>query len=450
MAKQSELDVVLNPRPYELDAGRLLLVPLLPQSPPKVALPSEIWERILAYAVHSPYNVDQSKRRLTRAQWRAELSTICRTFSVLVPPLLFAHPVVSTPRSLTALSNAIHAGHARWDSLRRILYSTPGRWVQSLDLSPLDPGSEHLVVDALLRNMLPLVPFLDELRLNPTIQLSRLTFDAFRSGPHASKLRSLTGLRFSAPHLGPAAPPGSGAAAQAMYEEVQDPVLRLLRACLSLQELELLPPPRPLNAADDDDDDWPIPEGSETELHEPPDLPSLQSLAVFLSPTSPMVALLSRSALPSIQRLTIPGELAVSSDLLSAHGSALRALAIHEPPTVSPALAAEHVPHNLLSTCPSLRHLVLPCSTPQFDSVTRHPLATLSIPRPTPEFLRTLERGLFPALRVVQFRDTRWLRKGVAPIARQTGVAGEMARWRVRLGRLRVRVLDGAGREEEV
>lgn len=82
MAKQSELDVVLNPRPYELDAGRLLLVPLLPQGSPRAALPSEVWERVLAFAVHSPYSVEKSAKRLTRAQWRAELSTVCKVFSV--------------------------------------------------------------------------------------------------------------------------------------------------------------------------------------------------------------------------------------------------------------------------------------------------------------------------------------------------------------------------------
>lgn len=369
-----------------------------------------------------------------------------------MPPLLFAHPTVSSTASLFALSDAIHAGHARWDSLRRILYSTPGRWVLSLDLSPLHPGPDALTVDKLLRDMLPLVPFLDELQLNCDIQLSRLTFDALQSGPHASRLRSLTGLRFAAPHLGPAAPADSLPAARAMYEELQDPTLRLLRSCVRLQELELLPPPRRVGADDEDEDEWPVPEGSETELHEPLELPSLQSLTIFLRPTSPMVALLSRSPLPTLQRLAMSGELAASSNLLPAHGSALRALALHEPPTVPPAVATEHCPRNLLSTCNGLRHLVLPCSVPPLDPLLgdRHPLTTLSIPRPTPEFLRTLERGLLPSLRVVQLRDTRWLRKGVAPSARQTGVAGEMVRWRLRLGRLRVRVLDGAGREEGV
>ncbi|EJD37065.1 hypothetical protein AURDEDRAFT_173823 [Auricularia subglabra TFB-10046 SS5] len=211
MAKQTELDVVLNARPYELNTGQLLLVPLLPPNTPKATLPSEVWERVLAYAIHGPYNIEKSKRRLTRAQWRAELSTVCRMFSVLVPPLLFAHPTVSSPNSLRALSDVIHAGDARWDSLRRILHSTPGRWVQSLDMSALDPGSHYLQVDALLRNMLPLVPFVAEIRLNASIALSRATLDALRIGPHAARTRSLTGLRFAAPHLGPAAPPDADA-----------------------------------------------------------------------------------------------------------------------------------------------------------------------------------------------------------------------------------------------
>ncbi|EJD34575.1 hypothetical protein AURDEDRAFT_131105 [Auricularia subglabra TFB-10046 SS5] len=143
-------------------------------------------------------------------------------------------------------------------------------------------------------------------------------------------------------------------------------------------------------------------------------------------------------------------ELAVETDLLAAHGYSLRSLALVEKPNAPPGVATEHCPPNLLHTCPSLRHLVLPCSIPPLERYPgRHPLTTLSIPRPTAEFLAALERGLLPSLRVIQLRDARWLRAGVASIARQTGVAGEMGRWRVRLGRLRVRVLDGTGREEE-
>ena len=76
------ISVLLNPRPYENEAGKLLLVPLLPDAPPRSSLPREVWERVLAHAVHGPYVVDPLRTTLSRAQWRAELVTVCRTFSV--------------------------------------------------------------------------------------------------------------------------------------------------------------------------------------------------------------------------------------------------------------------------------------------------------------------------------------------------------------------------------
>lgn len=451
MANLSNVDVVLNPRPYERDAGRLLLVPLLPEGAPKASLPAEVWERVLAYAIHGLYRTEQSRRCLSRAQWRAEIGTVCKMFSVLVPPLLFAHPTVSTSNGLRKLSSAIHEGNARWDSLRRILHSTPGRWVLSLDLSSLEPGADALAVDTLLRNMLPLVPFLDELRLNSFIQLSRPTFDVLRTGSQAHRMRVLTGICFSSPHLGLAAPPNATAATKAMYQQHQDPVLRLLRACDNLQELELVSPHRLGGEDEEDDDEWPVPEGSEPELHDMLELLRLDTLHLSLRPSSAIITLLCRSPLPALQRLTIAGELAIATDLLSAHGSALRALALSEGLATSDHAPEEYCPPNLLALCGSLRHLVLPCSAPKLDPVrgVQHPLVTLSIPRPTPDFLRSLEAGLFPALRVVQLRETRWLPRGVAGVARRTGVAGEMARWRTRLGRMGIRVLDIAGQEEQ-
>lgn len=45
-------------------------------------------------------------------------------------------------------------------------------------------------------------------------------------------------------------------------------------------------------------------------------------------------------------------------------------------------------------------------------------------------------------LKVVRMRSVRWLRKGVGGQALEAGYQGEMKRWRIRLGRRGVGVVD--------
>jgi len=359
----------------------------------------------------------------------------------IVPPLLFTHPTVNSVAMLQALAKKVFEGDARWDNLHRIEYSTPGRWVQSLDMSAMSVDDEdQLAFDSILRRLIPILPFLGSIHLNARLQLSRGAYTALQ----AVRLRVLTGAVFDAPHLGPTAPAGSPAAAHMLYRSLQDPLLCLLRNCAFLQELELVPPEG--DDQSDVEDDFPIPEGAEEELHEPLELPKLSRFALLLKPEAPLARLFARSLLPSLQHLVLHAELANSTSFLEVHGANLRVLALFVPPKAT----VSGYPTNLLSTCPSLRHLVLPSSAIplQPDPGHEHPLITLSIPRPDPHLLRTLEMGTFPALRVVQLRDARWLRRGVASQARFAGIAGEMSRWKTRLGRLNIRVVDAAGRQD--
>lgn len=58
----------------------------------------------------------------------------------------------SSIRSLEKFFEQLHRGEQSWDSIRRIPFSTPGRWVQSLDLSELafNGQSQALLMDSLL------------------------------------------------------------------------------------------------------------------------------------------------------------------------------------------------------------------------------------------------------------------------------------------------------------
>ncbi|KAH7105117.1 hypothetical protein BKA62DRAFT_691724 [Auriculariales sp. MPI-PUGE-AT-0066] len=442
MDQLSTLNVVLNPRPYENVSGKLLLVPLLPDSPPKITLPREIWERVLAHAVRGAYEVGHLKDPLPRSQWCAELGTVCKTFSLIMPPLLFAHPVINSVPMLQALAAKAMDGDARWDNLHRIEYSTPGRWICSLDMANMSVADdERLLFDSLLRLLIPLLPFLSSIHLNSRIRLSR---GAYASLPR-SRLRVFTGAVFDAPHLGPTAPAGAVDSVRTMYRSLQDPLVTFLRSCTALEELELVPPTKDDDESDEEDI-FPIPDGAEQENHDPLEMPQLRRLALLLKPDSPLVRLLARSCLPNLHHLVLHAEVATSTTFLETHGTSLSALALFVPPkTVVPGY-----PTHPLTSCPSLRHLILPSSdiSLHLEGRQTHPLVTLSVPKPAAHLLTTLESGCFPALRVVQLREARWLRRGVASQARITGVAGEMGRWRARLSRLGVKVLDADGRQE--
>ena len=55
----------------------------------------------------------------------------------------------------------------KWDSIRRVIYSTPGRWVQILDLNQLAfmDHAQVVLIDFPLTRLFQLTPFLSVLSL---------------------------------------------------------------------------------------------------------------------------------------------------------------------------------------------------------------------------------------------------------------------------------------------
>ncbi|KAJ7292745.1 hypothetical protein C8J57DRAFT_1110797 [Mycena rebaudengoi] len=414
--------ILLRPRPYAQYAGSFFLVALLP--PPKLlpSLPSEIWAEIFAFVAKS------------QAVW--PLLTVCKSFKDIALPLVYTRVECSQIKPLEKFVSRLHTADQRWDSIRRIPWSTPGRWVQSLDLSQVEfIGQAHaLVLDSLLVQLFPLVPFLARFSINPAFVLSRRVMEALGQRPGAVHLRVLEGI---------SCVPSSS---------VEEPIVQLLRCCSNLEQLEIIG--HGLDPAELDlNTNMSLPE-SIGPLH----LPNLHTLTILSVYSSSLLHSLLLSALPSLTKLTvtpyddIPYPASVSTQLISMHGGTLRSLLLFTPKAWPTRLHPS--PQTVLCTSPTLRHLSLEKPLPAaltLPAENSHPLQILSIPRPNADFWVVLERLLphLPSLRAVRTRDVRWLRKGMGQRAQEAGVQGEMGEWRRRLLRRGIRILDADWKECE-
>ena len=344
-------------------------------------------------------------------------------------PVFYSQIHLFTVTSLQKFCTRLHVADQKWDSIRRIPYSTPGRWVQILDLSILLSDS-HLLVDSLLTQLFPLVPFLSRLTLPTTYVLSRRAAASLALREGSVNIRVLEGISYM-PNQGL---PGD------------DILVRLLRSCPNLEQLEV------------------IDQGLQSVVHwdespittTPPelvplDLPRLHTMTLLSMPWSPLLLFLLHSPLPSLAKLTItpyddivyPNSLV--SQFISTHGEKLRSLFLFTRRTWPTVLHPS--PSTLLQSAPNLRHLSLEAPLPRLvmpSSPSSHPLQILSIPRPNAEFWKVLERLLpfLPSLRAVRARDLRWLRRGMTPRAQEAGAQGELREWRRRLAPRGIRVLD--------
>lgn len=332
----------------------------------------------------------------------------------------------------------------KWDSIRRIPWSTPGRWVQVLDLSDLTftCQAQALLLDSLLTDLFPLLPFLSRFSINPSFVLSRRAMASLGCRQGATNIRSLEGISYIP--------------LQSPSNAHEDPVVQLLRCCENLEELEIIgqgvDPMEILEASYEDTDTSP------PESFNPLNLQRLHTLTLLSMHSSPVMLSLLLSPLPSLRKLTLtpyedlPNSLV--APLISTHGAALRSLLLFTPNSWP---SRRHPsPTTLLHTSPNMNHLSLehplPALTlPNDRTYSGHPLQILSIPRPSPEFWLILDRLLpgLPSLRAVRARDVRWLRKGMTLQAQECGVQGEMREWRRRLLRRGIRVLDADWKESE-
>lgn len=334
--------------------------------------------------------------------------------------------------SLEKFFNRLYAADQKWDGLRRIPYSTPGRWVQNIDLSDIGFESQPQAIqfDTIMTKLFPLTPFLASLSVNPSLIMSRRALSSLSSREGSMYIRSLSGISYFTPH-------------SSVPDE--DPFVQLLRNCPNLEELYIVgqgvdPLELEFNASAFD---YP----SMTHFH-PLRLHKLRLLSLLSMHSSPLMLALLHSPLPALKKLTLTPyhdfqyPVSLVSEFMSTHGSMLSSLLLYTPKSWPTRLHPS--PEDVLIYAPNLHHLSLEKPLPDLQLHSKHPLSILSIPRPKSEFWRTLERllPLLPNLLAVRARDVRWLRKGISFRAQAAGIQGEMLEWKRRLERRGIRMLD--------
>lgn len=347
-------------------------------------------------------------------------------------PLIYANARISNVVSLERFQERLYSADQKWDSLRRIPFSTPGRWVQVLDLSTLTFTGQvqALQIDTLLTELFPLTPSLTRLSMNPSFVLSRRALAALGDRECAAKLCILEGISYIP-------------ARNSQFRS--DPLVKLLRSCINLEQLEIL------GQGSDPADLDPISEDVDPSLLDsfaPLDLPRLHTMTLLSMHTSPLLLTLVLSPLPSVQKVSIspyddvPYPTGLVTHFISVHGNKLRSLLLFTPKSWPTRLHPS--PTTLLNMCPRLRHLSLESPLPKLELSDSHPLQILSIPRPCDDFWRRFEKLLphLPHFCMIRMRDVRWLRKGMNPRAQTAGIQGEMQEWKKRLGRYRIRLVD--------
>ncbi|KAI0688143.1 hypothetical protein BC835DRAFT_1419398 [Cytidiella melzeri] len=431
-ASTSTDTILLQPRRYAKAPGSLTLIPLLPHKPPAKALPAELWIKILGY-VFAAYAVQGQRSLQSTSALKQNVLLVCKTIKEIALPLYYRHAQLATYSSLERFTNHLLAADKQWDSIRRIPYSTPGRWVQVLDLTDLRCSKWSEVcyrVDDILARLLPLLPFMGHLVLNDTLTPSFRLMVSLRDRDGNERLKSIQGLKIA--HN---------------WVDVECPFLQLLQRCPNLEQLEFSGcGVEPLFNPQHSLPPW---------RHLPPEtlhLPRLRKLSMISTPCSPAMFALLHSELPSLTHLTITPyeDVSIPASLvpqfISTHGEKLSSLHLYSPKKSWPNMHFPS-PTNLLHTCPNLYHLSLENPLPTLTTCStypKHPLRILSIPRPLPEFLTVLDSLLpnLPDLQVVRARDVKWLRPGMSSHAMEAGVQGELRQWRQRLARRKVDVVD--------
>ncbi|KAJ3575245.1 hypothetical protein NP233_g1233 [Leucocoprinus birnbaumii] len=424
--------IFLQPRLYAQRPGKFLLLPLLPFRKPLKALPTEIWADIFAFAVAG------GGREATR--WAFSFLTICKSFKDVALPILYSTVTLISIDKLEQFYARLYTADQKWDSIRRIPYSTPGRWVLNLDLSglALEGSKQALRLDSLLALLFPLTPFVRHLSFNPSFTMSRRVIHSLAQREGAVNIRSLEGLAYFKP---PSTLPD------------EDPFVQLLRRCPNIEELEIIGhgvDPNELELIFETfiiDEEHP--HSRDLDSFSPLDLPNLRTLTLLSMHHSPLMLGLLHSPLPSLRKLTltpyddIPFPISLSTKFIATHGSNLRSLLLSTPKSWPTRLHPS--PVDILHSCPTLRHLSLENPLPQLTLPSeKHPLQILSIPRPSADnwlVVDKLSRQL-PRLHVLRASEVRKLKKGLSSRAQEAGVQGEVKEWRRRLFRRGIRVLD--------
>ena len=291
--------------------------------------------------------------------------------------------------------------------------------------------------------------------LNPTITLSRRALAAFTFRDGCQYLKSVKGIQAPIAHT-----------VNQVHHSVlaldSDPLVQLIRNSPGLEEIEIHGP-----GFDSIEVDFalqlagvlPPVEIEEQEpvlqINDPLELNNLKSLSILSTHSSPLMFALLSSELPSLQRLAVtpyddlPYPTSLVSKFIQVHGSTLRSLHLYTPKDTWPTISHPS-PSDILLTCPNLTHLSLEFPLPELKIPLSshpskvHPLQILSIPRPSQRCYQAVSTivSSLKNLRVVRTRDVRWLRRGIASQAMETGTQGEMREWKRRLALRGVTLLD--------
>ncbi|KAG8886930.1 hypothetical protein FRB98_000758 [Tulasnella sp. 332] len=447
--------------------SQFLVCPLFPLDKPKhaLAIPEEVWRHVLEYL---PLDAQR--------EMNLRMVLVCRAFKDITLPLLYGQASINTTTSLQLLRDTLVNADLRWDHLRRIPYSTPGRWIVSLDISNLSLPT--LAADTALSQMFPLAPLLEEVILNPlgSGMLSRRALKTLRDA--SSRLQVLKGLGVSSGDV-----------------ERDQEIVNLLHVSSALEVLELV------GGGFGDPDDETTPAGVLT-TNLPPTrvgdhtifLPHLHSLSVIAIPDSLVAAALYSATLPSLRTLNLtsyhstpvddqvlaaqalgiattptggpgliggfPGpQSSLSSEtssstamFLETHGKHLASLTVRAPPDWPPLPFTP--PTDILRSCPRLRDLAFVDGKSGYGSAAAgfeaerllrfdmpeqpHPLQSITISRPEDALLSSLESALRPHKAPASTGSRRIPSSSSSPIAntRSTSLLPELmtvsfvsARW---------------------
>lgn len=375
---------------------------------------------------------------------------------------------IYTLQSMERLHLAIIAGDQRWDNLRRIPHSTPGRWVQSLDISTLSNDlstrASRLKADGLLTEVLNLTPFLTHFLSDPKFMLSSRAIRALGGdGRPPTKLRVIKNL-----HAGE----DSMSIPASAWLLARDPLIAIVRTCaMTLESLEIVG----TGATQDENDMASL--IIQHELSFPPiNMPRLHTLSLLGVPCSPLFFTLISSSLPALTRLTLTvypsrhsrESQSSSAAFLAAHGQTIESLILPTPPdwpppdyvgtfAAPPQGTQAFLDHSILHILPKITRLNLSFPLPPLLLVpqTSSPLKTIIFPRPISAllpFVAEMAKGngeYGSGLRKVVWTKARWLRSDVGASSRMARTAGdqaEMLRWRRALSKLSVQLIDADGK----
>jgi hypothetical protein len=344
--------------------------------------------------------------------------------------LFYTRVHLLSPSSL--LSFALHLLNLdkKWDSLRQIPYSTPGRWIKYLNLSyiyvalnysNLRPGirDDIYLVTWAITWVIGLMPYLETLMLPKYIPATCDVLNAVTLKDGIQDLRTLNIGVISGEMM---------ALAQLLHQAT---CLEYLVVHFFMEGTEDLPKtaisPTPLIS---------------TLHHE-----HLHHLEVTSMIPLDFVTILSSGSYPTLCELHI----SPCSDIvfiMSSMGPSLISLTLLPDSSGWPPQPLT-TPSSLLILCPNLKFLSLISLLLVLALMQPHPLKELSLPQPNISFFASLKllfaKGCLPNLKRIFNQSIRYVCADLGARVMEAGVQGKMRYWQMRFKRRSIQLVDSQG-----